>query len=351
MKVVVSTKELKNAIKRVALDKASFQKSAKLSATDGQLVLETATFSVYTKEPLKADTVEAGTVYVNTEELAKVVKSLKSKTAEIYSTGDKLVIKAGIEFKINTYHIDSFQEEPALTGARVILNGEDFLEGLNKTVHIISKKEKSRFPIENLCLNFEDNLEMVATDGHRLSLYTISYTGDYKGKILIRKEDAELLKKAIDKGDLEIYISDETAVFKSGDYLISVLLSSGADGYPNYKDVFLKDEQITLKVRINTQEFVEIVKGLVATEPQETKPIILNFLNGKLTISNASGNYTEIDTETDKAFIVGFNGKYLMDAIGVIKDSTFEMNFISNDFQAEFRTNEAYKHLLAPMKI
>jgi DNA polymerase-3 subunit beta len=350
MKAVVSTKELKKAVKRVALNKNSFQKSAKVSATDGHLVLASASFNVYTKELLKADILEAGTVYVNTEELVKVVKSLKSKTAEIYSNGDKLVIKAGIEFKLTTYHIDSFQEEPVLTGNRVILNGEDFLEGLNKTVHIISKKELSRFDIQNLCLNFEDKLEMVATDGHRLSLYTINYSGDYKGKFLIQKEDAELLKKAVDNNSLEIYIGTETAIFKSGDYLLSIQISS-ADNYPNYKAVFLKDEQITLKVKLNTQEFVEIVKGLVATEPQETKPIILNFLNNKLTISNASGNYTEIDTEIDKAFTVGFNGKYLLDALSVIKDSTFEMNFVSSDFQVEIRTNEPYKHILAPMKL
>jgi DNA polymerase-3 subunit beta len=350
MKAVVSTKELKRAVKRVVNDKITLNRSVKLTATEGQLVLEATTFVNYSKEILKADIVETGAVAVDTEAFVKVVKSLKSKTAEIYSNGDKLVIKAGVEYKIDTTDIEDFREATALTEDRVILNGEDFLEGLNKTVHIISKKGLSRFTIQDLCLNFEDKLEMVATDGHRLSLYTIDYTGDYRGKFLIQKEDAELLKKAIDNGDLEIYIGTETAVFKSGDYLLSIQIHS-ADNYPNYKAVFLKDEHITLKVRINTQEFVEIVKGLVATEPQETKPIILNFLNGKLTISNASGNYAEIDIDTDKAFIIGFNGKYLLDAITVIKDNTFELNFVNNDFQAEIRTNEGYKHILAPMKL
>jgi DNA polymerase-3 subunit beta len=368
MKATISTKELKDALKRVAFEKKGFQKAARLTASNNQIILEAATFNMLSKEIMNAEVERAGSVFVDTEELIKAVKSLKTKTVEIYRADNKLVLKAGIEFKISTYYIESFPAITELSGTKVYLHSFDLKEGLEKTAHILaSKKERTGRAIDHIYFNFikksalVDELEMVATDGHRLSLYKCDvYAGNYNGGLLISKEAAELLKKAFDKadGDVEIYIEDKEdekiATFKSGNYLLSIQTPSEAIfeyKYPDYKSIFLKEEDINLRVKLNTQEFSEIVKSLVATEPSDKKPIILSFLNGKLTISNASGNHSVIDVDTDKAFEIGFNGKYLLDAIDVIYDSEFTMEMHSKDFQIHIKANDNFIHLLAPMHI
>jgi DNA polymerase III sliding clamp (beta) subunit (PCNA family) len=362
MRLTVNTKELKKAIKRVAFYKKAFQKSAKLTAGNNQLILETATDNAYSKEILDASVVEAGSVYLDTEELIKVVKSLKSKTAELYTTDNRFVIKANIEYKINTYHIDSFTSLDKLTGSKVYLHSFDLVEGIEKTAFALSKG-RFREAIENLYFNFvkksnlSDELEMVATDGYRLAVYRCeAYIGNYNGGLLIPKDAVEFIKKAFEgvDGDVEIYIKDKEATFKSGNYLLSIQTPSEATfeyKYPNYKSIFLKEEDVNLRVKLNTKEFTDIVKSLVATETKEDKPIILSFLNNKLTISNASGNHSVIDVEAeDKAFEIGVNGKYLLEALDVIYDTEFVLEMRDNETQIQIKADN-YIYVLAPLRL
>ncbi|MBX0312946.1 MAG: hypothetical protein JHC31_14480 [Sulfurihydrogenibium sp.] len=360
MKTVVNTRELKKALNRMTFDKKLFDKDICLTAETGTFTIEASTITRGTKETIKANTTEPGFIWVDAEDFIEAVKSLKAKEAELYTEGGYLVIKTDtaqhkISFK-NSGYIPKFE---LLESNKAVLSSSEFLTGLEKLTHIIPKKHGTNFQIDNLLLNFLGrNLEMVAINGFILGMYRVSHSGDLKGKYLIPREDINFIKKALSKNEvLEIYTYQEPnnkanikLIFKTGNYILSVLAPVYIH-YPEIEGLFLNKKDITLTAKLETETIKKIIKELIDTEPNEKKPIIFNFSNKKLIISNEAGYSYTLETETDKELKIAFNGNYLTDIIKPIDTKIFEIDIINKDLQAEIRTNAPYKALISPMNI
>ena len=109
------------------------------------------------------------------------------------------------------------------------------------------------------------------------------------------------------------------------------------------------------KVVINKKEFIDSIDraNLLITE-SEKKPIIINITDGSLevNVNSSKGKSNEnIDIKKEgKDLMIGFNPKFLMDALKVIDDETVDIYLVNPKAPCFIRdANQSYIYLILPV--
>ena len=109
------------------------------------------------------------------------------------------------------------------------------------------------------------------------------------------------------------------------------------------------------KVSINKKEFLDSIdRANLLIREGDKKPIIINILNGLLqvNVNSAIGALNEdIDIEKEgKDIMIGFNPKFLMDALRVIDDENVTMYLVNHKSPCFIRDKEEnYIYLILPV--
>ncbi|MBX0312945.1 MAG: DNA polymerase III subunit beta [Sulfurihydrogenibium sp.] len=361
MKARINTKALKNAIERMAYIPRGYQMFTKITAEAGTITIEASAPYLYSKEVIKADLIiEAGTVILDSSELKKALKSIKAPELIISSETGKCIISADKDFKLHTYMIQQFKKAENEAGFKAVINGSELKEALNRTVHILYKeKEKTKLPIDNLGLIFRDNgiLDVMGATYYRLALYTINYSGNYTGKLLIPKDISEQLKKILDNKDIELNIisrdkKNYIQIIESNYLLELETFSEGyyKYNYPDYNNVVLTDINFTAVLK--REPILNSLKDLLNTIQNDFHfKITFKFTDNKLELITRKGIKSEIQTDTKGDFEIAFNGNYLIDFLKSFTGEYFIIEAWKSDFQANFKSAEEpnYIYLLAPV--
>jgi DNA polymerase sliding clamp subunit (PCNA homolog) len=129
--------------------------------------------------------------------------------------------------------------------------------------------------------------------------------------------------------------------------------------FPDYKQVI--PNSYNIEITLPKEELVGAIKRTTIAEEDENKPIKMTLTKNKLTISTASRLSTdayaedEIDINYDgQDFEIGFNGKYVLEAVDKIDSNNVIIKFINKDSQSTFipeNTEEKYLALVMPMTL
>ena len=109
------------------------------------------------------------------------------------------------------------------------------------------------------------------------------------------------------------------------------------------------------KVSINKKEFLDSIdRANLLIREGDKKPIIINILNGLLqvNVNSAIGALNEdIDIDKEgKDIMIGFNPKFLMDALRVIDDENVTMYLVNHKSPCFIRDKEEnYIYLILPV--
>ena len=201
----------------------------------------------------------------------------------------------------------------------------------------------------------EGTLKVVGLDGHRIAIRNIKLEGradDVRvvipGKTLqeiskILNADAESLVNIYFTNNHVLFEFDQTHVVSrliEGDYfMISQILSNDYE----------------TKVSINKKEFLDSIdRANLLIREGDKKPIIINILNGLLqvNVNSAIGALNEdIDIDKEgKDIMIGFNPKFLMDALRVIDDENVTMYLVNHKSPCFIRDKEEnYIYLILPV--
>lgn len=201
----------------------------------------------------------------------------------------------------------------------------------------------------------EGTLKVVGLDGHRIAIRNIKLEGradDVRvvipGKTLqeiskILNADAESLVNIYFTNNHVLFEFDQTHVVSrliEGDYFkISQMLSNDYE----------------TKVSINKKEFLDSIdRANLLIREGDKKPIIINILNGLLqvNVNSAIGALNEdIDIDKEgKDIMIGFNPKFLMDALRVIDDENVTMYLVNHKSPCFIRDKEEkYIYLILPV--
>ena len=362
MDIVVDKKSFQDAVKKVIAEKKAalpVLTNFLLKAEDGKLIIQGTDLEVFTTYWINADVKQEGSVCVNAKKLTDISKVLPAASVSLQLDKNSLKIISGkTKYSIPTTDPEdfpTFEEFPSDLAVRI--SGDTLLKGITKTVYAASKDE-SRFALNGVCFSFvEKYLDFVATDGHRLALYKGEVSGgNVEGKYIVPQKALGEIKKLVSEyEDVEVAISGSSIFFKGSDWILSARLLEGV--FPDYTQVI--PNTFNIEIEVSKGEILDAVKRVVVAEESDAKPIKLTLKENKLIISTPTVEDAYAEDEIDieyqqEEFEIGFNGKYIIDAIDEIEDSRIIIKFINKDSQTVIipkDENEPYLAVVMPMNI
>ena len=284
------------------------------------------------REELTAKIHQGGKASVSAKKIFEIVRELPEETIHIKKKENQwITIQCGKSvFNLAGLDPEEFPSLPTYSDESFSQVSTNLIkEMIEKTVFAASSEE-SRYHLNGILISQSKKgereiLRMVATDGHRLSLLdreSQMIRGIEKGIIIPKKGVLEIKKIMGDRDggeEIKVYFDQSHGFFKMGKSLMVIRLIDGE--FPEYEQVIPKgnDRKVLMEKgkmyaslrRVSTMasERVEGIKFLVKKNVVELSSYHQDFGDAKEEV--------EIVYE-GPPFEVGFNARYLMEALTVI---------------------------------
>ena len=301
---------------------------------------------------------ERGIVALDAKIFSEIVRKLPDNQVTI-ETDENLVTTITCEkakFNIPGQSGEDFSYLPILeTSDCVSISQFTLKELIRQTIFSIAANENNKLMTGELFEVKDNNLRVVTLDGHRISIRTIELKESYEpikvivpGKTL--NEISKILSAETDE-NVSIFFTDNHILFEFDE---TKVVSRLIDGEFFKIDQMLSKDYET-KVVINKKEFLDCIdRSMLLVKEGDKKPIIVNITDGNLEIKINSpiGSMNEdIDiTKEGKDIMIGFNGRFLMDALKVIDDEQISIYLMNSKAPCFIRDDRnEYVYLILPV--
>lgn len=321
----------------------------KLTANDMELGIETV---------IEGTILEKGIIALDAKILFEIVRKLpdnnitieKDENLKTVITCEKanftIIGKSGDDF---SYLPDLEKNEP------LIISQFTLKEVVRQTIFSIADNDNNKLMTGELFEINENVLKVVSLDGHRISIRKIELKNQYENKKVVvpgktLNEVSKILSGDTDK-DIYIYFMDKHIVFEFDN---TIVVSRLIEGEYFKIDQMLSNDYET-KLQINKKEFLDCIdRATLLVKEGDKKPIIINILesNMELKINSTVGSMNEdIDiSKTGKDLMIGFNPKFLIDALRVIDDETITLYMVNPKAPCFIKNDEeSYIYLILPV--
>ena len=201
----------------------------------------------------------------------------------------------------------------------------------------------------------ENILKVVSLDGHRISIRKTELTKNYQSrKVVVPGKTLNEISKIL-SGEVEdqvkIFFTDNHIVFEFDD---TVVVSRLIEGEYFRIDQMLSSDYET-KVKINKREFLDCIdRATLFVKEGDKKPIIITIddTGMQLNINSQMGSMNEeIDIDKEgKDIMIGFNPKFLIDALKVIDDEEISIYLVNPKAPCFIKNEEeSYIYLILPV--
>ena len=198
-------------------------------------------------------------------------------------------------------------------------------------------------------------LKVVSLDGHRISIRKVELKENFgnikvvvPGKTLT--EVSKILSGETDD-DVRIFFTNNHIVFEFDE---TVVVSRLIEGEYYRIDQMLSSDYET-KITVNKKELLSCIdRATLLVKEGDKKPIIIHITDAsmELKINSQIGSMKEdIDIEKEgKDILIGFNPRFLMDALRVIDDETVDVYLVNPKAPCFIRDDkETYTYLILPV--
>ena len=198
-------------------------------------------------------------------------------------------------------------------------------------------------------------LKVVSSDGLRISLRRIELKNTYPDKKVIvpgktLNEISKILSGDADK-DVNIFFTDKHILFEFDNTTVVSRLIEGE--YLKIDNILSADYET--KVKINKREFLSCIdRSTLLVKEGDKKPIILDIKDDvmELKMNSIVGSLDEeIDiAKNGKDLMIGFDPKFLIDALKVIDDEDIEIKLLNPKAPCFIKDEqESYIYLILPV--
>ena len=228
-------------------------------------------------------------------------------------------------------------------------------EIVRQTIFSIAPNDNNKLMTGELIDINGDTLKIVALDGHRIAIRKIQLKESYSNKKVVvpgktLSEISKILSGEVD--DLvNIFFTKNHIVFEFDNTVVVSRLIEGQ--YFRVEQMLSSDYET--KVKVNKKELLDCIdRATLFVKEGDKKPIIINILDGymNLNIDSQMGSMNE-DVDIDKEgkdILIGFNPKFLIDALKVIDDEEIYMYLMNPKAPCFIRDEkESYTYLILPV--
>ena len=300
--------------------------------------------------------IEKGIVAIDAKIFSDIIRKLPDNDVTI-QTDDKLNVTISCEkalFTIPGKRGDDFSYLPILERNECITISQFALkEIIRQTIFSIAANENNKLMTGELIDIKNGELKIVSLDGHRISIRKLLLKeDDVSKKVIIPGKTLVEISKIL-SGETEdmvsMYFTDNHVIFEFDD---TVMVSRLIEGEYFKIDQMLSNDYET-KMTINKKEFLNCIdRATLLVKEGDKKPIVINIEDEhlELKINTPMGSMDErIDVEKEgKDIMIGFNPKFLIDALRVIDDESIDIYFVNAKAPCVIR-NESYLYLILPV--
>jgi DNA polymerase III, beta subunit len=321
----------------------------KFTANDMELGIETT---------VDGEIIERGMIALDAKIFSEIVRKLPDNDV-IIETDSNLKTTITCEkakFNISGKSGEDFSNLPYIEKSDFIsLSQFTLKEIIRQTIFSIADNENNKLMTGELFEINENVLKVVSLDGHRISIRKVELKESYDSKKVIvpgktLNEVSKILSGEVEE-EVKIFFTSNHIIFEFNNTVVVSRLIEGE--YFKIEQMLSNDYET--KVKINKKEFLNCIdRATLLIKESDKKPIIINILDGfmELKINSQVGSMNEeIDIIKDgKDIMIGFNPKFLIDALRVIDDEEIEIYLVNSKAPCFIKDEkEQYTYLILPV--
>lgn len=363
MKLVCSKTNLLNGVQTVS--KAVPSKTTMtilecilIDTTKGQITLTANDMELGIETIIEGDIIEKGIIALDAKIFLEIVRKLPESDITIETdTNYKTTITCEkANFNIVGKSGEDFSNLPQIErNDSIMLSQFTLKEVIRQTIFSIADNFNNKILTGELFEINGNELKVVSSDGLRISLRKIELKNSYSNKKVIvpgktLSEISKILPGDTDK-DVNIFFTDKHILFEFDQTTVVSRLIEGE--YLKIDNILSSDYET--KVKINKKEFFDCIdRSTLFVKEGDKKPLIINITdnNMELKINSIVGSMNEeIDiVKSGKDLMIGFDPKYLIDALKVIEDEEIVIDLLNPKAPCFIRNDkDRYIYLILPV--
>ncbi len=321
----------------------------KLTANDMELGIETV---------IDGEIIEKGMIALDAKIFLDIVRKLPDSDVTIQTDAS---YKTSITCEKAKFNIigksgEDFSYLPEIEkNDSVIVSQFTLKEIIRQTIFSIADNDNNKLMTGELFEINNDTLRIASLDGHRISIRKIALKNSYNSKKVVvpgktLNEISKILPGDTDK-DVSIFFTDKHILFEFDN---TIVVSRLIEGEYFQVDQMLSSDYET-KVKINKKELLDCIdRATLLVKEGDKKPVIINITDDfmQLKMNSTVGSMDEdIDIAKEgKDLMIGFNPKFLIDALRVIEDEEITMYMVNPKAPCFIRNSEeSYVYLILPV--
>ena len=351
VKQAVSIKAVMPALKSILLEVQGTTLS--LTATDLNITICTA---------IDISGGENGQALVDAKLLGEIVAKLPNALVSVSTDNSMVSISAlSSEFNIMSMDAEDFPSVPDVgERATFSMRSDTFRSLVGGTAFAASIDDKHGVLVGCLLKISEGGADMVALDGFRMAIAhaDVDVDGEYSAIIPATSlTTVASIVKSTDEAELTVGLTEKFARFEIGTTTtVTTRLLEGS--FVKYEDILPKS--FNTSIIVSRSDFVSALDRahLFATEGKNNlvKFDIQGETNTMLITSRASGGSGREEVAVDfdgKPLVIGFNDKYVLDALKNISQDEVRIEFTSPNSASIIKSvdDDTFTHLVLPVRL
>ena len=297
---------------------------------DGQLSLTGTDLEVEMVARCAVDDAQDGEVTIPARKLFDIVRALPDGSkVTVSQSGDKITVQAGrSRFTLSSLPANDFPSIDEVEATERVEVPESALKELIERTAFAMAQQDVRYYLNGLLFDLGDQrLRCVATDGHRLALCEAELDGGSQAKrqIIVPRKGVTELQRLLEGGDrvLELEMGRNHIRVKRDDVTFTSKLIDGR--FPDYAAVIPIGAD--REVKVDREVLRAALQRAAILSNEKYRGVRIEVSPGQLKINAHNPEQEEAQEEIEADTSVsdlagGFNGNYLLDALGALRDET-----------------------------
>ena len=363
MKLVCSKSALLNGVQTVSKavpnkTTMSILECILVDATKGVITLTANDMELGIETTIEGEIIEKGIIALDAKIFLDIVRKLPDSDITIQTDASckttitcekakfNIIGKSGEDFS----YLPQIEREDSICISQFTLK-----EVIRQTIFSISDNDNNKLMTGELFDIKGNELKVVSLDGFRISIRKIELKDTYEPKKVVvpgktLNEISKIISNDTDKF-VYIFFTPKHVVFEFDNTVVVSRLIEG--------EYFRIDHMISgdyeTKVNINKKELLSCIdRATLLVKEGDKKPIIMNITDEsmELKINSVLGSMNEeIDIEKQgKNIMIGFNPKFLIDALRVIDEENISLHMVNPKAPCFIKNEEEnYIYMILPV--
>ncbi|OGK54917.1 DNA polymerase III subunit beta [Candidatus Roizmanbacteria bacterium RIFCSPLOWO2_02_FULL_36_11] len=324
---------------------------------DKKIAITTTNLNDFFYTELKNDTNEEKNNVVDIKKIGEYLSLLPSGKIDLEFSDTSLIISMGkTKATFPVIKADDFPKIPTIEGKKHILEKKLINDYLSLVIFAAATDESRPILTGIYFQTSDDNLNIVATDGFRLSLVTKKTKETLPKTIISAKTINDITKLLNEDQDLEMTISETEKMVKF-DLKKMEISSRLIDGdFPPFQKVI--PTQHRTKFIVERDELLRNIKLSSVFARELSNTIVLDikkdglYIKPKSSPGDDSIMYQPIEMEGEEK-IIAFNFKFVLEFLSISKAKKIQFEMVDKNAPGLFREvgNDNFIHVIMPVRI